>query len=215
MHCGSCDIKHLHHPEDVANFAGDRNGSSEACLLPVNPCQAISANWLRAITARFPELTLVAGAAKHGAPLKTTGNHLLLNLKPFCDGNISDWSYSAEQKRAEEVEVSVCVPHPRETTVGSQWLWLSQRQSLKRGLLSTDCMSAQHLKVKDNWLLHFWGVCHMGAVQYSKCFLPFFIFMPKALIEIGWRRKIADPPEDHPLNSRRIKMLKVALEKQK
>lgn len=55
----------------------------------------------------------------------------------------------------------------------------------------------------------------MGAVQYSKCFLPFFIFVPKALIEIGWRQKISDPPEDDPLNSRRSKMLKVALENQK
>lgn len=43
---------------------------------------------MRAITDRFPELNLVAGAAKHSAPLKTTGNYLLLNLKPFCDGNI-------------------------------------------------------------------------------------------------------------------------------
>lgn len=29
MHTGSCDIKQFHHPEDVANFAGDRNGSFE------------------------------------------------------------------------------------------------------------------------------------------------------------------------------------------
>lgn len=34
MHAGSWVIKQFHHPEDVGNFAGDRNGSSETCLLP-------------------------------------------------------------------------------------------------------------------------------------------------------------------------------------
>lgn len=78
------------------------------------------------------------------------------------------------------------------------WLIITAESEEETGTGVLGYMSAQHLKVEDNWLLISEGpaIWEQSSIPSVPCFL---YIHAKSTNRIGWRQNISDPPQDHPL----------------